>query len=213
MLHLGFGQPKSVFCLGCHSDDIEIGCGGTLLRLLDQHPDLQVTWVVLSAAGERADEARQSAAAFLAKARQPRIVIGDFRDRYFPYQGETIKNFIHDLAGQVSPDLVFTQRRDDLHQDHRLVGELTWNAFRNHLILEYEIAKYEGDLGRPNIFVPLDESVCQRKIDTLLTAFPSQREKPWFTPDTFWALLRIRGLECNSPSRFAEGFHAAKVVL
>lgn len=213
MKRLGIDDPRAILCLGCHADDVEIGCGGAVLRLLREHPELHVTWVVLSGAGERADEARRSAEAFLAAARDPQIVIRDFRDRYFPYQGESIKDFMHELSLRVAPDIVFTHRLDDMHQDHRLVAELTWNAFRNHLILEYEIAKYEGDLGRPNFFVPLSEEVCRRKIEALLAAFPTQRDKPWFTEDTFWALLRLRGLECHSPSRFAEAFHAAKVVI
>ena len=139
------------------------------------------------------------------------VITQSFRDSYFPFVGGEIKQFIAELRDQVSPDMIFTHRREDLHQDHRLVAELTWCAFRDHLILEYEIPKYEGDLGRPNLFVPLDEPVCHRKIDLLLESFPTQRSRPWFTADTFWALLRLRGLECNSPSRYAEAFSCSKM--
>ena len=204
---------RRVLCLGCHADDIEIGCGGTLLRLLHEHPGLEVWWVVLSGEPERAEEARRSAAAWLAAAGQRQIICGDFRDRYFPAQWERIKDFIHGIAARVEPDLIFTHRRDDAHQDHRLVGELTWNAFRKHLIWEYEIPKYEGDLGQPNVFLALDEAICRRKVELLRDAFPSQQGKPWFTADAFWAVLRLRGLECNSPSRFAEGFYARKTLI
>jgi LmbE family N-acetylglucosaminyl deacetylase len=213
MLRLPIQRLDTILCLGCHADDVEIGCGGALLRLLAEHPQARVWWVVLSAPGLRATEARRSAERFLAGASDSQIVVGDFRDRYFPYQGEQVKDFIHGLARDAAPDMIFTHHREDMHQDHRLVAELTWNAFRDHLVLEYEIPKYEGDLGRPNLFVPLDRELCQRKIATLLEEFPSQRDKPWFTEDTFWALLRLRGLECNSPSRFAEAFHASKIVV
>jgi len=204
---------RRVLCLGCHADDIEIGCGGTMLRLLAEHPGLEVWWVVLSGEPERAEEAQRSADAWLSKAGKKHVICGDFRDRYFPAHWTQIKDFIHGIAAQVDPDLIFTQRRDDAHQDHRLVGELTWNAFRNHLVWEYEIPKYEGDLGNPNTFVALDETVCRRKVELLRDGFPSQRTKPWFSPDTFWALLRLRGLECNSPSRFAEAFYARKTLI
>lgn len=204
---------RNILCLGCHSDDIEIGCGGTLLKLLKEHEGVNVHWVVLSAAGERSGEARASAEKFLATALESHVVIGDFRDRYFPSQGEEVKDFIHDVAKNCSPDIVFTHRLEDRHQDHRLVAEVSWHAFRNHLILEYEIAKYEGDLGQPNVYVPLAEGICREKVDTLHEAFASQRDKPWFTRDTFWSLLRLRGLECNSPTRYAEGLYCRKMVL
>ncbi len=209
-------QPQSiqtVLCLGCQADDIEIGCGGTILRLLEQHPGISVWWVVLSGEGGREQESLASAEAWLAEAGARNIILQTFRDRYFPCQGAPIKDFIHSIADQVNPDVVFTHRRDDAHQDHRLLGELTWNAFRDHLLLEYEIPKYDGDLRSPNAFVPLPESTCARKVELLRKFFVSQHDKAWFTPDTFWALLRLRGLECNSPTRFAEGFHARKTVL
>jgi LmbE family N-acetylglucosaminyl deacetylase len=208
-----FKHLRRVLCLGCHADDIEIGCGGTMLRLLAEHPGIEVCWVVLSGDPARAEEGRRSADLFLERAGQRQIVCGDFRDRYFPAQWTQVKDFIHGIAAEFQPDLVFTQRRDDAHQDHRTVGEITWHAFRNHLVWEYEIPKYEGDLGQPNVFVALDESTCKRKVELLQTAFPTQHDKPWFTPDTFWSLLRLRGLECASPSRFAESFYARKMLI
>lgn len=204
---------RRILCLGCHADDIEIGCGGTMLRLLQEHPGIEVCWVVLSGEPERATEARRSADAWLANAGKREVICGDFRDRYFPAQWAQVKDFIHGIAAKFAPDLVLTQRRDDAHQDHRVVGEITWHSFRNHWIWEYEIPKYEGDLGQPNVYVALDESICRRKVELLREAFPSQQDKPWFTPDTFWSLLRVRGLECNSPSRFAEGFYARKTLV
>ena len=213
MLSLQTERLKTILCLGCHADDIEIGCGGTLLRLLQEHSGLEVWWVVLSGEPDRAEEAERSAAAWLVEAGQRQVICGDFRDRYFPAQWGPIKDFVHDIATKIDPDLIFTQRRDDAHQDHRVLGELTWNAFRNHLIWEYEIPKYDGDLGRPNVFVALDESICQRKVELIQDNFRSQQSKPWFTPDVFWAVLRLRGLECNSPSRFAEGFYSRKSLI
>jgi LmbE family N-acetylglucosaminyl deacetylase len=204
---------RRVLCLGCHADDVEIGCGGTILRLLREHPGLEVWWVVLSGQPERAEEAQQSAVSWLANAGQRQFIGGDFRDRYFPAQWTQIKDFIHGIAERFNPDLIFTHRRDDAHQDHRLLGEITWNAFRNHLIWEYEIPKYDGDLGQANVFIELDETICRRKVELIHEGFPSQHKKPWFTPDTFWAVLRLRGLECNSGSRFAEGFYARKIRL
>jgi LmbE family N-acetylglucosaminyl deacetylase len=211
MLSLPIGPRKTVLCLGCHADDIEIGCGGTLLRLLQEHAGLDVWWVVLSGDPGRGEEARRSAATWLAGAGNQQVICGDFRDRYFPAQWAQIKDFIHGIAARCNPDLIFTHHRADAHQDHRTLGEITWNAFRNHLIWEYEIPKYEGDLGLPNVFVALDEATCRRKVEALVEGFPSQQGKPWFTADAFWAVLRLRGLECNSPSRFAEGFHARKL--
>jgi LmbE family N-acetylglucosaminyl deacetylase len=212
MLPLCFRDLRSILCLGAHADDLEIGCGGTILRALSENPGLRVHWVVFSAAGPRSSEAQASAERFLQKAGERQIVIGEFRDSFFPYDGAAIKEFMHELGRQARPDLVLTHGKGDLHQDHRLLAELTWNVFRNQVILEYEIPKYEGDLGHPNLYVPLQESVCREKIDALCSAFPTQLEKPWFTPDTFWALLRLRGVECHSPSHFAEAFTCRKLV-
>jgi LmbE family N-acetylglucosaminyl deacetylase len=202
-----------VLCLGAHSDDIEIGCGGTLLRFLAERPDTEVVWIVLGAAGERAREAEASAKFFLRDAGHGEIIVKDFRDGFFPYCGGDIKEFLERLKRQYSPDLILTHYRHDLHQDHRLVSELTWNIFRNHLILEYEIPKYDGDLGVPNLFVPLSESVARSKVDTIVDCFHSQREKTWFTADTFYSLMRLRGLESNAPAKYAEAYYARKVVL
>jgi LmbE family N-acetylglucosaminyl deacetylase len=213
MTNLRFSQLRKILCLGAHADDIEIGCGGTLLRLLADYPGLHIYWVVLSANMLRAEEARRSAQLYFQNAAEHQFEIKTFRDSFFPYNGGEIKDFFHSLGRQFSPDLVLTHRRDDLHQDHRLVSDLTWNTFRNQLILEYEIPKYDGDLGRPNVFVTIDEPTCQRKIDGLLQGFPSQREKPWFTRDTFLSLMRIRGVECNSPSGLAEGLYCRKGVI
>jgi LmbE family N-acetylglucosaminyl deacetylase len=213
MLAMGFGDPRTVLCIGAHSDDIEVGCGGTLLRLLAETREIDVHWVVLNAPGARADEARAGAELFLENARSGSVVLENYRDSFFPYQGQEIKEQFHELAGKISPDLIFTHHREDAHQDHRLVSELTWCAFRDHLILEYEIPKYDGDLGRPNVFVPLDDSTCRRKVQSVMSTFKTQHAKQWFTEDTFWSTLRIRGLECNSESKFAEAFHCRKMRL
>jgi LmbE family N-acetylglucosaminyl deacetylase len=206
------GQGLRVLVIGAHADDIEIGCGGTILRLLDERRLASVRWVVLSAIGERAAEAR--AAAIRALGTVPAEVdIGDLRDGYFPYLGAGVKDRIQTLAAGPAVDLVFTHRREDLHQDHRLVAELTWNAFRDHLVLEYEIPKYDGDLGAPNTFVEVSEDVARRKVELLMSSFPSQADKHWFSPDTFRALLRLRGVECRSASGLAEGFTGRKIVI
>ena len=206
-LELGAATGLRVLAIGSHADDIEIGCGGTLLRLAQEVETLELHWVVLSAEGERADEARAGAAAFGAEAE----VLG-FRDAFFRYGGE-VKEFFEELKGRVEPDLVFTHHDADRHQDHRLVAELTWNTFRDHLILEYEIPKYDGDLGAPNVFFQLPEDVARRKVELLVDSFPSQREKRWFTEDLFMGLMRLRGMECNAPSGLAEAFYARKLSL
>jgi len=202
-----------ILCLGAHSDDIEIGCGGTVLRILEENPDAEVLWVVIGASGQRADEATASAKSFLARARQKEVIVKEFRDGFFPYIGAEIKGFFEELKRRCAPDLILTHCRNDLHQDHRLVSELTWNTFRNHLILEYEILKYDGDLGTPNVFVHLTESLARRKVGILLDSFRSQVKKNWFTEDAFLAILRLRGLECNAPEKYAEAYHARKLVL
>jgi len=207
------GGLESVLAIGCHSDDLEIGCGGTILALLDRNPELEVTWVVLSATGEREAEAQASAEAFLAGAkRRPRIVLESFRDSFFPYDGAQVKEAFERLK-EVSPQLVLTHAGTDFHQDHRLAAELTWNTFRNHVILEFEIPKYDGDLGRPNVFVPLEESVVRRKVELLLEHFQTQRSRHWFTEDLFLGLMRLRGMEANSPTGYAEAFRSRKLQL
>lgn len=204
--------PFRILCLGSHSDDIEIGCGGTILRLLSCNQNLEVVWVVFSSDREREREARNSAELFLEKAKQKQIIVKEFRDGFFPFDGARIKDFFEGLK-EASPDLVLTHTRKDAHQDHQLIAELTWNTFRNHLILEYEIPKYDGDMGQPNVFVPIENEVCQKKVRNIMNAFPSQRHKHWFQPETFFSLMRIRGMECNAPSGYAEAFHCRKLVI
>lgn len=203
-------RPLSILCLGAHSDDIEIGCGGTLMRLLANRPGSSVRWVVFSANEQRAAEARASAADFAADAGDLEVTVLDFRESYFPYQGAEIKDALAGIANEVTPDVVFSHRRDDVHQDHHTLAGLTWNHFRNHLVLEYEIAKYEGDLGQPNLFVTLDADLVEAKIAKLHHHFGTQQDKAWFSADTFRGLMAIRGVECNAPSHFAEAFHLRK---
>lgn len=204
---------RRVLCLGAHCDDIEIGCGGTVLALLASTPDLAVDWVVFSGTTERAAEARAAAAEFLAGAPDCRVVVHDFRDGFFPGETTRLKERFNALAAEVAPDLILTHHRQDLHQDHRAIGELTWQTFRNRLIWEYEIPKYDGDLGRPNLFVPVTAAQAARKTDIILRHFRSQAGKSWFSADTFQALLRLRGIESGSASGKAEAFHAAKTVV
>lgn len=207
-------MPLKVLCIGCHSDDIEIGCGGTVLQLLSSNSNLEFTWMVFSSGGtEREKEAHESAGLFLEKAKKKDVIVKDFRDGFFPFEGAKIKSVFEDELKQRMPDLVFTQNRKDAHQDHRMVADLTWNTFRDHLILEYEIPKYDGDLGQPNCFVPLPPEIYTRKVDYLMKAFRTQHGKRWFEPATFTALMRLRGMECNAPSGCAEAFYARKMVL
>jgi LmbE family N-acetylglucosaminyl deacetylase len=212
VLKIRFDELHTILCLGAHSDDIEIGCGGTILKLLDEYGPLDVHWVVFGAEGQRTKEAVHSAERFLKSAKNRCVIVKGFRDSYFPYLGRQVKEFMEQVRDGVSPDLIFTHRRDDLHQDHRLVSELTCCAFRDHRILEYEIPKYDADLGRPNLYVPLEEPTCREKIQSIHEAFASQRGKQWFSDDTYWAMLRLRGIECNSPTRFAEAFYGHKLV-
>ena len=206
-------SPLKILCLGEHCDDIEIGCGGTLLNLIQRRRgNVIVYWVVFSSTPEREKEAVRSAQAFLKHTKQKTVVIRHFEDSFFPYNGSEIKRFMQELSSVFSPDLIFTHYTNDLHQDHRLIAELTWNAFRDHWILEYEIPKYDGDLGRPNLFVPLKETTCRYKIAHVLRYFESQRKKQWFTKDTFLSLQRLRGIECNSVSGYAEAFYCRKMV-
>ena len=207
------GRTLRILCLGAHSDDIEIGCGGTVVRLLQEWDNVEAWWIVFGANGQRKTEAEASAHLFLSGAKEKRIIIYDFKDGFFPHVGAQIKERFESLKESISPDLILTHYRNDLHQDHRLVSELTWNTFRNHLILEYEILKYDGDLGAPNFFVHLDDKICQRKIDYIRNCFKSQADKPWFTDDAFLSLLRIRGVESNAPERYSEAFYCRKIVL
>jgi LmbE family N-acetylglucosaminyl deacetylase len=201
---------ERVLAIGCHADDIEIGCGGTLIALTRAHPGLAMTWVVLAAPGERAAEARASAETFLADAAGSDVQVHEFRDGFLPYLGGEVKDVFEGLK-VVQPDLVFTHTRHDLHQDHRLACELTWNTFRNHLILEYEIPKYDGDLGSPNLFVPLEEGVVEEKLRIVREHYASQSGKHWFDDELFRGLMRLRGME--SATRYAEAFTCRKLTL
>jgi LmbE family N-acetylglucosaminyl deacetylase len=202
-----------VLCLGAHCDDLEIGCGGTVLKLAKGPNPPAFTWVVFSSDTIREAEGLRSAGMLLCKASSSRIIIKKFRDGFLPYEGSLVKETFEELKELVSPDLVLTHYRGDLHQDHRLISDLTWNTFRDHLILEYEIPKYDGDLGAPNIFVPLEESLCHEKIDMILTSFPSQAGKRWFSEELFRSLLRLRGMECHAPSTYAEAFYCRKLIV
>jgi LmbE family N-acetylglucosaminyl deacetylase len=206
-------RSLEILALGAHPDDIEIGCGGTILKLAKAYPTCVITWVVLSAEGERAEEARLSGEAFLRRVGEHRLVVESFRDGFFPYSGPDVKDFFERLKGEVAPDLILTHYRLDLHQDHRLVSELTWNTFRDHLILEYEVPKYDGDLGAPNVFVHLDSNIVQLKIEKIMSNFVTQAQRHWFKEDVFLSTLRLRGMESNSPSTYAEGFYCRKLVL
>lgn len=209
----GPNERLTVLCLGAHSDDIEIGAGATLLSLMDRGVQLDVHWFVLSGGGVRDEEAKRSAADFLADAAEAHVEVKSFRDGFFPEQGEVIKQWFEELKQRVDPDLILTHRRDDAHQDHRKVCQLTWNTFRNHQILEYEIPKWDGDIGQPNVYVPVSASVMKRKIDLLISHFGSQRSKKWFDDETFRGLARIRGMECCAPERYAEAFFGRKLAL
>jgi LmbE family N-acetylglucosaminyl deacetylase len=213
MWQIPFGSVQHILCLGAHADDIEIGAGGTLLKLAEQIPELEVQWVVFSAPGPRAEEARRSADEFLISLPRKQVIIGSFRESYFPSEWVAIKDWFEGVKAKFSPDLVFTHYREDRHQDHRVLSDLAWNTFRNHLILEYEILKYDGDLGSPNVFVPLSEQLCLRKVELLLKYFKTQSTKHWFTSDTFEAMHRIRGIESVSPTGRAEAFYSRKLVL
>ena len=201
-----------LLCLGAHSDDIEIGCGGTLLQFKRMFPKLKFHWVVFSAVGPREQEARKSADLFTAGCAKE-ILLKDYRDGFLPYNGASVKDSFEEIKRRVNPDLIFTQWSGDAHQDHRLLSELTWNTFRDHLILEYEIPKYDGDMGRPNVFVPLEAPICDEKINHLFSVFATQRSKRWFDRETFRGLMRLRGMECNALSGYAEAFHSRKMVL
>jgi LmbE family N-acetylglucosaminyl deacetylase len=209
----GFESFSTVLCLGAHADDIEIGCGGTLLKLRRLNPRLNVKFIVFSGDAGRADEARRSVEALAGNGNGVELVVQSFRDGYFPYEGARIKDYFNELGERMSPDLIFTHYRQDLHQDHRVVSDLTWNTFRDHLILEYEIAKYDGDVGTPNVFVHLDQCTCDQKIDQLHRAFSSQEAKPWFSRETFLSTLRLRGIESRSPDGYAEAFYGRKLIL
>jgi LmbE family N-acetylglucosaminyl deacetylase len=213
MWHIDLGLVRRILLVGAHSDDIEIGAGGTILSLAVQHPDLEVWWVVFSARGGRAEEAQKSAEEFLSGVSRRQIRIESFRESYFPSDWAGIKEYFEQLKKEIDPDLVFTHYRHDRHQDHRVLSDLCWNTFRNHLILEYEILKFDGDFGQPNVFVPLSKEMADRKVNLLLKHFQSQSTKHWFTRDSFEAVHRIRGVESASSTGYAEAFYCRKLVL
>jgi LmbE family N-acetylglucosaminyl deacetylase len=216
MKHLGLAGPDerlSVLCIGAHSDDIEIGAGATILGWIERGVRLDVHWVVLSAQGPRADEAHASATAFLAKAARVVIDLAKFKDGFFPHQGSEIKDWFEALKKRSSPDVILCHWRDDAHQDHRQVSELAWNTFRDHTILEYEVPKWDGDTGRPNVYFPASRAVMERKTKLLNEHFGSQRSKDWFDGEIFMGLARLRGMECRAPDGFAEAFHARKLTV
>jgi LmbE family N-acetylglucosaminyl deacetylase len=211
-LPLDSDASLNVLCLGSHSDDIEIGCGGTILQLARRNPNCVFHWVVFSALGVRAAEAQQGARLFAGTKSLRGPLLKSFRDGFFPFVGAEVKEVFEELKA-ITPDIIFTHCRNDAHQDHHQVAELTWNTFRDHLILEYEIPKYDGDLGRPNIFIPLETFECEKKVRSIMDTFPSQHGKSWFQPETFFSLMRLRGMECNAPSGYAEAFYGRKLVL
>ncbi|MCX9084502.1 MAG: PIG-L family deacetylase [Candidatus Methanoperedens sp.] len=202
-----------VLCLGAHSDDIEIGCGGTILKLIEQYPNISFYWVVFGSKGLRTEEALKSANDLLNDVQDKQIFVKGFRDSFFPYIGGDIKEYFEQIKRDLDPDIIFTHYRQDLHQDHRLISDLTWNTFRNHLILEYEVPKYDGDMGSPNFFVNLDGPICRKKIKHLHSHFKTQTDRQWFSEETFRGLLRLRGIESNSLEKYAEAFYCRKIVI
>ncbi len=205
-------KEPAILCLGAHPDDIEIGCGGTILRLTEDLPKTQIYWVVFSGDEKRRKEAFEGAENFLKKAKTKTIDVQNFRESYFPFVGDKIKDYFENIKNKFSPDIVFTHYAQDAHQDHRLISSLSWNTFRDHLILEYEIPKYDGDLGNPNLYVHLNEKNVREKARLLCETFQSQKKRQWFDEETFTSLLRIRGVESNSPSKYAEAFYCRKIV-
>ncbi len=206
-------SPLKILCLGAHSDDIEIGCGGTILRLATDYPGCVFHWVVFSARGERAREAEHAAELFAGSSILGGPQLKTFKDGFMPFVGAEVKAVFEEVKQSISPDLIFTHNRKDSHQDHRLLAELTWNTFRNHLILEYEIPKYDGDMGQPSVYVPFPKEICEKKVQYITDAFQSQHSKRWFEAETFRSLMRLRGMECNSFSGYAEAFFCRKMVL
>jgi LmbE family N-acetylglucosaminyl deacetylase len=210
---LGHGKRLQILCIGAHCDDIDIGCGGALLSLLERYPGACVTWVVMGSTPVRERELRASARRFLRRAAESAVLVHQFRDGFFPAQYAAVKEAFEALKQLPRPDLIFSHRRTDLHQDHRVVAELTWNTFRDHLILEYEIPKYEGDLTTPCAYVELTRAQVERKISILLSCYRTQHSKRWFTDSTFRGLMRLRGIESSGKSGWAEGFHVSKFLI
>jgi LmbE family N-acetylglucosaminyl deacetylase len=208
----GFSALRNVLCIGAHCDDIEIGCGGALFDLSRDYPHLKFDWLVLSGDEQREAETRKAAAMLIGDSLRVTIDVARFRTSHFPYVGGMIKDYLEERKSQLQPDLIFTHRLDDRHQDHRIAAELTWNSFRDHQILEYEIPKYEGDLTPPNYFFPLSIQASSHKVNCLMNCFATQRTRPWFRPEVFDGLMRLRGVECKAVSGCAEAFHARKLV-
>jgi len=209
-------EPLRVVCIGAHADDLEIGCGGTIRELVERHPGSFVRWWVLTGDETRKREAEDAAERLLGDVCCLEVSVAGFRDGYLQADVGRVKEAFEAFrrgrgGGGPEPDLIYTHTRQDRHQDHRLASDLTWNTWRDHLILEYEIPKWDGDLGQPNCYVPLTEATVRRKIDVLLSSFATQRDKPWFDEATFRGLLRLRGIECRAPEGYAEAFHARKV--
>jgi LmbE family N-acetylglucosaminyl deacetylase len=213
MISCNLNRVKRVLCLGAHSDDIEIGCGGTVLRMIEQWKSIEFYWLVLSSNPTRAAEAERSANAFLGRARKKTVVVKSFRDGFLPYLGPPVKECFEELKKAFTPDVIFTHCRHDLHQDHRLVCELTWNTFRNHLILEYEVPKYDADLRSPNFFVPLSDAQARKKVNSLMRYFTTQQNKRWFREELFYGLMRLRATEAASHTRYSEAFYCRKALL
>ena len=203
-------KPLNILCLGAHCDDIEIGAGGTLLKIFDSYPIGTVKWVVFASNEIRKKEAVNSAQAFLENIGSKNIIVKEYRDGFLPFLAAEVKDFFEEIKREFVPDVIFTHFRNDRHQDHRLVSDLTWNTWRNHMILEYEIPKYDGDLGIPNFYVPLEEKYIEKRNRILMEAFDSQASKHWFDDETFRALPRLRGME--SACQYAEAFYARKIV-
>ena len=217
MIHLNLDQGETaglqILCLGSHADDIEISCGGTILRLAAQYPGCVFHWVVFSAVGVREAEARRAVSLFVDPTALRGPLLKAYPDGFMLFVGAEVKAVFEELKQAISPDVIFTHNRRDAHQDHRLIAELTWQTFRDHLILEYEIPKYDGDLGQPSMFVPLPLEMYQKKVRYIMEAFQSQHSKRWFEEETFLSLMRLRGMECNAPSGYAEAFYCRKLVL
>ena len=207
------GKGLKVLCLGAHCDDIEIGCGGSLLKLINSGMVEEVQWIVFASNPKRKKEAEHCAGLFLKGLENQKVTVLDHRDAFLNFSALEIKEYLESVKGAFDPDLIFTHYRDDRHQDHRLISDLTWNTFRNHLILEYEIPKYDGDLGIPNCFFQLTETLAEKKINFLLEGFPSETGKHWFDRETFLAIMRIRGLESANKHKYAEAFHARKLII
>jgi len=205
------GIKQEILCLGAHCDDIEIGCGGTLLRLGETQPQTHVHCVIFSSSPIRKKETLKALGTILKGFEQTTIEILEFRNSYFPYVAQEIKEYFESLKTKIDPNLILSHFRDDRHQDHRLISDLTWNSFRDHMILEYEIPKYDGDIGQPNTYIEIPEPEVVKKTACIIDCFPSQKNHDWFTEETFRALMRLRGIECNARSGYAEAYHCRKI--